>query len=78
MIRAKFQCESITKNAYGTEQAKLRAVPFNKDAPTGEDSTFAKATPNGTMEIGIDNPDAQGFLKPGGYYYLDFTEAPNS
>jgi hypothetical protein len=75
-MRAKFQVQELTKMAWGQERAKLSAVPFNKDKPEGEDSTFAKATPNGSMEIYIDNPGAQGFLKPGSYYYLDFTESP--
>lgn len=34
-----------------------------------------KATPSGNMELVIDNPDAQGFLKPLKKYYITITEA---
>ncbi len=79
MVRAKFQCESVTKHAYGSEQVKLRAVcaaPGEK--LNAENESFSKATPNGSMEMGIDNPGAQGFFKPGQSYYLDFSEAPTA
>lgn len=79
MVRAKFQCESVTKHAWGSEQVKLHAVcaaPGEK--LNEEDASFSKATPNGNLEMHIDNPGVQGFFKPGQSYYLDFSEAPKA
>lgn len=73
-IRAKFHCSEVNKMAYGQERAKLTAVVADAGIP--ENSSFAKSTPNGNLDIWIDNPAAQGFLVPGKYYYLDFTEVP--
>lgn len=74
MIRAKFSCESVTKFGYGSEQVKLRAVgPKTGEILNAENASFSKATPSGTLEMTIDNPEAQGFFKPGGEYYLDFS-----
>lgn len=39
-----------------------------------ENARFTKATPSGRIELGIDNPDAMKFFKPGKSYYVDFTE----
>ena len=72
MIRAKMQVSSITLNGY-SETAKLHAV-YSGDK-NSEDNTYAKATPSATMDIQIDNPNAQGKLKPGMKVYVDFTVA---
>lgn len=70
-IRAKFHCNSVTDNGYGTN-ASLTAV-YGKE---GENADFAKATPSGTLQINIDNETkAAGFFKPQKDYYLTFEEA---
>lgn len=71
MIRAKLHVSQVILTDYGQEQAELHAVCSN----TPEDNSFAKATPAATMKITIDNPAAQGFLRPGHDYYVDFTPA---
>jgi len=68
-IRAKFQCHSVTKHGYGGEEVKFGAVY----APDGENASWAKATPNGSLQITIDNPSAQGAFVPGKCYFLDFS-----
>lgn len=72
-IRAKFSVESVTEFSYGDKKATLRAI-YSNGKP--EDNQFAKATPSGTIEITVDNPDTRDFLKPGKSYYVDFTQAP--
>lgn len=72
MIRAKMQVSSITLNGY-SEAVKLHAV-YAGDK-NSEDNTYAKSTPSATMDIQIDNPGAQGKLKPGMKVYVDFTVA---
>lgn len=74
-MRAKFHCVQVTKTAWGSEIAELTAVT-GKQGELSENASFNKATPNAQLKMQIDNPAAQGFLKPGGEYYLDFTEAP--
>jgi hypothetical protein len=44
---------------------------YEPDLP--EDQRYAKATPNASLKITVDNPNA--WFKPGTAYYLDFTEA---
>lgn len=38
-----------------------------------EDNTFSKATPSATLTMVIDNPEAQGILKPGRKFYVELT-----
>ena len=71
-MRAKFYVETVTNHRGGYQDATLRAV-YDDGHP--ENNAFAKATPTGELTIGIDNPAAQDFFKPGKEYYLDFTEA---
>ena len=70
-MRSKFRCESNE----GDENSKTAKLTTEySDSP--EDNMFNKATPWGNIEIGIDNPSAMNFLKPGKSYYVDFTEVP--
>lgn len=70
-LKAKFHCNSVTDNGYG-KSANLTAVYGS----SGENADFAKATPSGTLSIGIDN-DTPGanFFQPQQDYYLYFEEA---
>ena len=67
------QVSEITLNGY-SERVKLNAVYGG--GTNAEDNTFAQATPSGTLELCIDNPKAQGQLKPGMKFYVDLTPAP--
>lgn len=69
-MRAKFNCDEVTKYAWGVELVKLSAV---YDDGNPENNEFAEATPSGDISITIDNPKAVGFLTPGKAYYVDFT-----
>ncbi len=69
--RCKFRLYSITDNGNGAMRTyKFHAVSGD-DVP--EDVRFTKFTPNGTLEVTIDNPSAQKMLAIGQYYYLDIT-----
>lgn len=68
-MRALFHVTEVTKTAYGQEVAKLSAISRGDDE---ESKSFWEATPSGSMEIHISNPDAMGFLVPGKEYYLTF------
>jgi len=71
-VRAKFQLNSITSYAYGGKQLKFQAV---YDTSTEENRRFAKATPSGSMEMVIDNPEAVAQFELGKFYYADFSPA---
>ena len=69
-MKAKFFCESVTRHATGSEQASLRPV----HATCPENAEWSKWTPSGKLELVIDNPAAQGFLKPSHNYLVDITD----
>lgn len=69
-IRARFHCNSITDFQY-VKQTELTAV-YGKE---GENADFAKATPSGSIKIGIDKETpAADFFEPGEEYYVTFTK----
>jgi len=70
-IRAKFSVSSVTTHAYGAETPKLHAVYGDGKA----NAEWAKATPDGSLEMTIDNPNAQGILLPGEEYFIDIRPA---
>lgn len=68
-----FQCESVTHRGnknWKQEHVVLRAT---YDKSIDEHRSFNAASPNGMMEVSIDNPAVHGFFKPGEYYYLTVT-----
>lgn len=70
-LKAKFHCNSITDNGY-SKSANLTAIYGSE----GENADFAKATPNGTLNMGIDNDvPAANFFTPQKDYYLYIEEA---
>lgn len=75
-MRAKFLVHSIepvgTPDS-GVVAATLTAVYGGET--NAEDNQFSAATPYGNLTMHISNPAARDFLKVGGKYYLDFTEA---
>ena len=74
MIRAKFYCVSVTRPVNGSDQVVLAAATGELTENTG----FTLVNPKGQLSVTVNDPAAQGFLKPGASYYLDFTlaEAP--
>lgn len=68
-VRAKFIVESITD--FGSiKKVTLRAVS-DDDIP--ENQRYHRYTPQGLIEISIDNPPASDQFKPGDRFYVDFT-----
>jgi hypothetical protein len=43
-----------------------------------EDNSFSKTTPWGNMSFGLNNPNLDGFFKPGQAYYIDITPVPTA
>lgn len=79
-MRAKFYCDLVedqkTKDGEKyAEEVTLSAVCLEEDDKVEENKRFNAATPWADMKMGIDNPGAFGFFKPGKCYYLDFSEA---
>lgn len=81
MVRAKFRVTQVRRiqacNPDGSypqasEEVELSAVYG------GTNAQWSKWTPSGQLKMTINNPDAQGKLKPNQCYYLDFTEAPEA
>lgn len=70
-VRAKVVCERIENNV-----VTFRTV-YEGDAAKAdtENARFTKATPWGTIQLGIDNPAALEQFEPGKEYYVDFTPA---
>jgi hypothetical protein len=61
------------------QQVALGAVyePDDGKRALPENAVFGKATPWGEIKMGIANPAAKAFFKPGKKYYVTFTEAPD-
>lgn len=71
-VVARFVCNSVTETVYN-KNAQLSAV-YGKE---GVNADFAKATPSGNLQIGIDNDTkASTMFKPGKTYELVFRELP--
>jgi hypothetical protein len=70
-MRAKFKCNSVTTYESGSITAVLYPVIEGSE----ENKIFWKYTPNGSVELQINNPNAVGFFQPNKEYYLDFTVA---
>lgn len=70
IVRAKFQCVSIKDDGHA-KTAEFRAVY----STMGENASFCKSTPNGTIQLRIDNQTrASDFFEPLKEYYVDFSE----
>ena len=74
-VRAKFKVDEVTDYGYGAKRVKLSAV-YSHDR-NNEDNQFSQATPSGSIEMMVTNPDSLEFLQPGKPYYVDFSEAEN-
>lgn len=76
-VRCKFQC--VAKNHAHTHadsvfcEVKLIPVWTGED---GANASWSKATPQGSLTMGITNPDAIDAFDLGKFYFLDISEAP--
>lgn len=79
MVRAKFVVESYEtrkSNTRDPESEELRTLKLVAVADGSEENKkFFRWTPNGTINIGILNPEAWKQLELGKSYYVDFTDA---
>lgn len=75
MVRAKLRLASVTKTVWGGTFLKFEAQ-YDDSIP--EDRRFQKATPNGMVELQVDNPAALAQFELGDSYYVDFTPAPKA
>ena len=67
--RCKFRVGSVTRDEHmPAETVKLHTL-YDENDP--DDTKFAEATPWGSMEIGISNPNLVGHFEPGQVYYVD-------
>ena len=77
-MRAKLQIASVTKHSATCEQLKFHSVckstPYPDDG-TDEDNTFAKFSPQVSLDITITNPALIGKFEPGQKFYVDFSAA---
>lgn len=69
-VRAKFKLTEIT-SVYWNPSSKKYRFEATYDSSMPEDRRFAKATPNGHLEMTVDNPAAQEQFVIGREYYLD-------
>ncbi|HKV94924.1 MAG TPA: hypothetical protein VJW20_20430 [Candidatus Angelobacter sp.] len=71
------QVTRVAKNTWG--QVEVTLTP-QYDSSIEEDQRFCKATPPGgsTIQLTIDNPPASDQLALGKFFYVDFTEVPQT
>lgn len=66
--RCKFRVGSVERRPADQDVVKLHTL-YDENDP--EDTRFSEATPWGSMEMGISNPNLLGHFKPGQVYYVD-------
>lgn len=81
-VVCKMQCNEVPEELQITDAVQavgLGAVwePDEGKRELPENAVFGNATPWGSIRMGIANPDAKYFFKPGKKYYVTFTEAPD-
>ena len=65
-------CDTYHPDEPGDEVIKL-CCQYDESDP--EDTKFSKATPSGSMELRISNPNLISKFQPGQIYYVDLTPA---
>ena len=73
-VRARFNLIKVAQVSWNPEARLLTFQAVSGGSP--EENTFARYTPNGTLEMTVDNPATAPFFELGGSYYLDFTRVP--
>jgi hypothetical protein len=73
MVRAKLTVSEVTEfdNNNGGKRVKLTCV-YDESIP--EDRSFSKFTPNGSIDLYVNNPRVTDVFRPGKKFYVDFTE----
>jgi hypothetical protein len=75
MVRAKMRCVETKLQSYYGDGKLVNAIVLSAvGGPANR--TWAKLTPQGRVEMTIDNPEAVSRFEIGKTYYVDFTEAP--
>ena len=69
-ICTKFRCLSVQPQADGS-QIKLQAVTGG----SAENDQFFKYTPNGSIDMGVVNPDAAEYFESSAEYIVTFEKA---
>lgn len=67
-VRAKVKCVEKLESV-----VKFETVYEPDHTKDTENARFTKATPWGTIQMGIDNPAAMSQFETGKEYYVDFT-----
>lgn len=84
-VVAKMQChEAPEPGSYGPDNDAAKKIRLGavyegsaEKQAASENAIFGKYTPWGECVMGITNPNALDFFKPGKKYYVTFTEAPD-
>lgn len=63
------------KRPIHVEKRTLNFTPVYSDQPGTENKTFWDATPSGSLQLGVVNPEAWKHFEIGKEYYLDFAIA---
>lgn len=74
--RAKFHCGLSQKVGQPTQDSTRYSFTAVTQGGTPEDELYYRATPNGRLELVVDNPAVT--FEPGRAYYLDITPADDS
>ena len=74
-IRCKMKLQEVIAQKWGGAKA-IFACEYDEEV-SAEDKGFQKATPTGTAEFQIDNPEASKQLVIGQAYYFDITPVPD-
>jgi hypothetical protein len=84
-VVAKMQVWKVEGEAKGIDQPYVAKVEMGavwegstEKQALSENAIFGNATPWGQVVLGIKNPTAAEFFKPGKRYYVTFTEAPDA
>ena len=72
-VKAKFNCTMLAEQ-YGSQFVKLYPVVASNPDASEEDKAFWQATPNGSIELYINNPATEGFFGLNKRYYVTFEE----
>lgn len=75
-VVAKFRCLSVEAPTTGYETVKFE--PRYEDGDDAVNKSWSEATPCGTLEMTITNPQLMNHFKPGRQYLMTLEEAPES
>ena len=73
MTRAKFYCGSSENVGQPTDTTRKYVFTAVTGDGVPEDESYHRYTPNGRLELCVDNPAVE--FEVGASYYLDFTKA---